>query len=123
MTRCKPIDFGFRKAYTEVDGNKLVIYVEGFCPEYIIQGDKLTFAITSCITYPTTINNAVLNVNGTEFNLIKFGNVKWDQIKSRVAYCGIFGTEEPTITILNKLPCSKFDYTVYSTTSTTEEES
>lgn len=122
-TRCKPIDYGFRKATAEADGNNLIISIAGFCPADIIQGDKLSFAITECFDYPQTkINNVKINVNGTDFIAIKIGNVKWDVIKSRVCYTGIFGTEEPSFTILNNLPCSKFDYPTYATNSSTFEK-
>lgn len=122
-TRCKPIHFGFRKATTSVDGNKLLITINDFCPDLIIQGDSLNFAICSCITYPQTkINGVEVVVNGTSFTGIKFGDVYWDQIKNRTQYHIVFGTAEPTATFLDALPCSKYDYPTYSTTSTTTEE-
>lgn len=122
-TRCHPVDFGFRRAYTEADGNKLVIYIKDLCPSEIIQGDSLIFAICDCITYPSTkIGNVIVNINGTEFDAIKFGNVKWDQVKPRKPYRIVLGTEEPSATFLTDSCHSKFDYPVYDTTSTTSVE-
>ncbi len=122
-TRCVPKMLGTYRATTEVSGNTLLITLDSVCPELIIQGDKIRFFIPSCIDYPQTkINNVKVNINGTEFTAIKYGNVKWDAIKSRTCYCGVIGTEAPTITILNDLPCSKFDYPVYKTNCSTFEK-
>ncbi len=122
-TRCTPVDFGFRFAETSTDGQKLIINIESFCPETLIQGDKLAFCINKCITYPSTaLGNVFVNVNGTDFQLIKIGEVKWDQLKSRVKYYIVFGTESPTATVLNNLPCSKYNYPTYTTTSNTFEK-
>lgn len=122
-TRCTPKYFGGLRATAVADGNNLIITICNFCPSLIIQGDKLSFVIQKCFDYPDTkINNVKISVNGTEFDAIRFGNVKWDQISSRVCYTGVFGTEEPTLTILNDLPRSKYDYPEYSTACTTAEE-
>ncbi len=121
-TRCVPKMLGTFRATTSVSGNNLIISLSNVCSCTIIQGDKIRFFIPSCIDYPQTkINNVKVEINHTEFTAIKFGNVKWDTIKSRTCYCGVIGTESPTITILNELPCSKFDYPVYDTTCTTTE--
>lgn len=122
-TRCTPTYFGGFKATAEADGNNLLITICDFCPDTIIQGDRLSFVIQKCFDYPDTkINNVKIVVNGTEFDAIRVGNVKWDQISRRVCYTGVFGTEEPTFTILNDLPCSKYDYPTYTTTSNTFEK-
>lgn len=121
--RCCPINFGRYRATAEADGSNLIVTLVGFCPELLIQGDRVNFYIDKCISYPTTkINNVKISVNGSEFTAIKIGNVKWDQLKARQNYCGVFGTESPTITILNDLPCSKFDYPTYTTNCNTFEK-
>lgn len=117
--RCKPKYLGGYAAETTTDGNKLVVEIQDFTSEYIVQNDKLSFVIQSCISYPSTkINNVVLSINKAEFDLVKIGNVKWDQIKAGVCYTVVIGTEEPTATVMNTLPCSKFDYPTYQTNTT-----
>ncbi len=122
-TRCTPKFLGRYPATATADGNKLVIDLQNVCCENIVQGDKISFFIPHCITYPSTaIKGVEVTINGTEFTAIKFGDVKWDQIKNRTCYTGIIGTEEPTITIISNLCCSKFEYPVYQTNCSTFEK-
>lgn len=122
-TSCCPVYHGVHHATATADGNSLVITLKHFCPAYILQGDRVTFIVTHCITYPQTkINDVKIDVNGTEFTATKFGDVKWDQIKNRTPYTIVFGTDDLTATILHELPPSRYDYPVFTTTSTTTEE-
>ncbi len=121
--RCVPENLGTYRATTSVDGNKLVITLCNVCSKYLVQGDRISFYIPHCITYPTTaIKNAVVSINGTEFDLIKNGDVKWDQIRSRTCYACVIGTEEPTLTVLNDLCKSAFAYPTYQTNCSTFEK-
>ncbi len=121
-TRSNPIYLGRYKATTEVDSNTLKIVLSDICPDLIVQGDRLSFFIPCSITYPSTaINDVVVEINGSDFKGIKFGDVKWDQIRSRTCYTVVLGTEEPTATFLNDLPCSSYDYPAYTTNSNTFE--